>query len=57
MELLEAAGFRLARSEGSHRIFVKNDCFRNVSLKEERGPVKIGHVTTALSAVEECGDE
>lgn len=56
-KLLETAGFRLLRSEGSHRIFGKDGCFQQPSIKEEAGQVKIGHVTTVLNAVEECGDD
>lgn len=57
VELLEAAGFSLARSDGSHRVFCKPGCIVQVSLKQQRGQVRIGHVTTVLSAVEECGDD
>lgn len=56
-EMLVAAGFALARSRGSHRAFCKRGCPTIVSLKDEPGQVKIGHVTTALAAVEECGDD
>lgn len=56
-KLLEAAGFRLCRSESSHRVFCKAECMNQPSIKEEPGQVKIGHVTTVLNAVEECGDE
>lgn len=55
--MLVAAGFALARSRGSHRAFCKRGCPTIVSLKDEPGQVKIGHVTTALAAVEECGDD
>lgn len=55
--LLEAAGFRLLRSRGSHRIFGKPGCFQQPSIKEQPGQVLIGHVTTVLRAVEECGDD
>lgn len=56
-KLLEAAGFVLCRSEGSHRMFCKPGCMPQPSIKEEPGQVKIGHVVTVLNAVEECGDE
>lgn len=54
---LVAAGFSLCRSKGSHRIFCKPGCRVQVSLKDEPGQVRIGHVTTALAAAEECGDD
>jgi predicted RNA binding protein YcfA (HicA-like mRNA interferase family) len=55
--MLEAAGFELRRSEGSHRTFCKPGCALVVSLKENPGQVKIGHVTEALRAVELYGDD
>ena len=55
--LLEAAGFGLARSSGSHRTFTKPGCPVIVTLKDSPGHVRIGHVTTTLASVEECGDD
>lgn len=57
VDLLEAAGFSLARWRGSHRTFTKPGCPVIVTLKDAPGHVRIGHVTTALASVVECGDD